>query len=111
MMLLSRRQFIIGTLGTAALGITVPKQSAKIRVAIVGLGQQGMRHLEALRDIQAVEIVGLCDVSTAALHRAGQLVPDARQTQDFRAFLTWGTVDAVVIATPNSSAISKDMLR
>jgi predicted dehydrogenase len=105
-MLVNRRQFLITSLGTVALGVVPPKPQSRIGIGVIGLGRQGrqlVQELLWLRKTYPVEIIGLCDTQSQALGAAAQLIPQAHQTDDYREVLTWEGVQAVIIATPDSS--------
>lgn len=63
-------------------------QSEKIRVGLIGLGDMGMGHLEALKLFPNVEIVGLCDLN----------VPFFTHYEDL---LACKNLDAVFVSVPN----------
>lgn len=72
----------------------------KINVAIVGTGFIGPAHLEALRRLPNVEVIGLCEVSIElAREKAEQLgIPNAYTFEDM---LKVEEIDVVHICTPN----------
>jgi predicted dehydrogenase len=73
---------------------------SKLRVAVVGVGYLGRFHAQKYRALDSVELVGVCDVDSAA----GQAVANELGTQyfaDHRALA--GLVDAVTIAASTSA--------
>lgn len=120
----NRRKFITGSL--AAAGVTwlarsessqpraTPRPATlqpmganeRVRVAIVGLGNQGRRsHIPAYRKIANARIVAVCDPDSrclreveAELRAAGQRV---FATPDVRRLLERDDIDAVSVVTPN----------
>jgi predicted dehydrogenase len=70
------------------------------RVAIVGIGRMGRRHIPAARAI-GLEIVGICDQSCEALAAAEQNegIPSHYLYVDVRELLEVRRPDCVVIAT------------
>jgi predicted dehydrogenase len=73
---------------------------SKLRVAVVGVGYLGRFHAQKYRALDSVELVGVCDVDSAA----GQAVAGELGTQyfaDHRALA--GKVDAVTIAASTSA--------
>jgi predicted dehydrogenase len=78
-----------------------------LRVAVVGLGQQGQILLRSFMKVPGVEIAALCDVDEVALRRARAFVTaprgqgQPRLHSDVRYILDDPRIDAVAIATPN----------
>jgi len=112
----SRRQFL-GSSAKNAAGVAVgmvslatatakATASERVRVAAIGVRNQGKTlaaHLAAMSD---VEIVALCDVDESLRPSATRAVaevqgPSPRWEKDFRRILDDRSVDAVVIATPD----------
>jgi predicted dehydrogenase len=78
----------------------------KVRIALVGCGNMGGRHLEALAVNPQCTVVALCDVFTpryeAAIKKTSELngsKPDGYQ--DFRRVLDRNDVDAIFSPTPD----------
>ncbi len=78
----------------------------KVRIAVIGTGGMGSRHVEALAKNDQCEIVALCDVAMSRYHRNRDIVeemtgkkPDGYQ--DFRHVLDLNEVDAIFVATPD----------
>ena len=51
-----------------------------IRVAVIGLGRMGRRHVQVARDLR-LELVGVCDQNPKALERIGEeeRIPEKRR--------------------------------
>jgi len=112
----SRRTFIqrsavaISAL-TFAPGLSQAKTQKQIRLAFVGLGQQGIYLIESFLQMDTVKIVGGCDVDENKRARFKKRVDsyyenkDVRDrvnaVEDYRILLNDSNVDAVVIATPD----------
>lgn len=78
----------------------------KIRIAVIGNGGMGTRHIEALAANENCELVALCDVAMGRFHDAIDKVeqingkkPDGHQ--DFRQVLDRQDVDGVFVVTPD----------
>ena len=73
----------------------------KVRVGVIGLGNQGLLHLEALRHIPEAEIVAVADVDRqkAKLVASEQGVPEFYGSAE--ELCERSRVDAVVVATPD----------
>jgi len=106
---LNRRQALgrLGAMGAGVLGLARPAVSArarapqaKLNLAIVGCGGQG---LENLRKVAAENIVALCDVDDRRAAEAFKLHPKARRFRDYRKMLDalGRQIDAVVVSTPD----------
>ena len=113
----SRRNFL-GTVGKGALGgiagaMALGSRSAaarteanhRIRLALIGCGAMGTRHLEALANQADAEVVAVCDAYIARYQAAARKVagktgntPDGYQ--DYRRVLDRDDIDAVYIAAP-----------
>lgn len=72
-----------------------------IRLGIVGCGSvTQLRHLPALRRVNDIEVVALCDVNKATLENVAGQFGIARRYQDDRELIESGGIDAVAICTP-----------
>src|SRR5215468_6222182 len=67
-----------------------------MRVALVGLGVMGRRHLEAVRSLEGMDLVGVCDRSEAALEKAP---PDIPCFRDPARLLEERRPDLLIVAT------------
>jgi predicted dehydrogenase len=100
-----RRRFLAGSLAAVA----APRLSARtrqdpVRVAVIGLGTQGIRLLNALRTLEGVQVVALSDCDELRLGRTMRRLEhelDLAVTVDYRLVLERPDVDAVVLATPD----------
>ncbi len=82
-----------------ALGAQEKSPNAKLDIALVGLGTQGMINLNAVR---SQNITALCDVDGKALADASSQYPRARTYADFRKMIEKAKdIDAVVVSTPD----------
>ncbi|TDL39699.1 Gfo/Idh/MocA family protein [Arthrobacter nitrophenolicus] len=77
--------------------------SSKLRLGIIGLGQQGGAYAKFISDgmIPNMVIGAICDVDPAKKEQAASLYPDAPFFDDYVAMLESGTVDAVVTCVPH----------
>ncbi|NPV08473.1 MAG: Gfo/Idh/MocA family oxidoreductase [Anaerolineae bacterium] len=72
-----------------------------VRVAIVGVGSQGMGFLHALRLVpEQFEVVGVADVRPGQLEQAARRYEVTRTTSNWREFLEDRTVDLMYFGTP-----------
>jgi predicted dehydrogenase len=102
----ARRTFLKAAAGaglaTAASYRRILGASERVRVAFVGVGLIGKRHLLDFMAEPDVEVAAICDVYTPYLEEgvaaAGGRVPAVR---DFRRLLDRADVDAVVVSTPD----------
>ncbi|OQW97785.1 MAG: hypothetical protein BWK77_00915 [Verrucomicrobia bacterium A1] len=104
---MNRRAFVRGIAAGAAVSI-VPARvlgrdgappSAKLNIAGIGGGRQGLRDLQKLAD---ENIVALCDVDPVFSEKARKEFPKASFHTDWRAMLEKEKgIDAVLIATPD----------
>jgi len=78
--------------------------SDKVRVGVIGAGAMGRYHCETLAlRLSAAELVAIADVDEDAARWAAGLAPAAAVLTDHRALLADGSIQAVVIATPNDT--------
>src|SRR5262249_42293558 len=72
-------------------------ESKKIRVAVVGTGEFGRNHARVYRELEGVELVGICDENA---ERAAAVAQEF-QTKSFSSVDDLrGSVDAVSVAVP-----------
>ncbi|MGB6221146.1 Gfo/Idh/MocA family oxidoreductase [Haloferula sp.] len=99
-------------LGQTSGGKQAPSQ--QVRLAVVGIGNQGGRDLKTMADSGHCTVVALCDVDLNGKHtREAQAAhPKAKKFQDFRVMFDKmaDEIDAVLIATPDHSHFCVTML-
>ena len=71
-----------------------------IRFGVIGYGYWGPNIVRNLHVLEAVEVVAICDKSSSALRRAGQLYPHVRLTSDANDLIQSPEIDAIAIITP-----------
>jgi len=110
---ITRRRFITGSamglIGLPLLSSTFRNvaPSDRVRVAVIGLGNQGRSHMNWFNALPEVEIAALCDVDKIRLEAAASQLravnPEARPDlySDFRKILERKDIDAVTCATPD----------
>src|SRR5262245_43375056 len=98
----SRRQFL-QTSAAASLVFGAPaflrgqNLNSKLNIAVIGCGGRGGGNLSS---VQSENIVGLCDVNSSHVDRAGQQFQQARRATDFRRLFDKDKeFDAVVVST------------
>ncbi|HEV57464.1 MAG TPA: Gfo/Idh/MocA family oxidoreductase, partial [Phycisphaerales bacterium] len=76
-----------------------------IRVAVVGLNNQGANHINWFREIPGVRVAAICDADRACLDRERQKFAQRNEPVetyiDYRRLLDDKGIDAVIIAMPN----------
>lgn len=78
--------------------------SGLLRCGIVGLGRQGVRHLEACgRLADRLEVCALCDTDQGAVDRAAVQWPEADRHTDWREMLSDTAPDLLCVATNGPS--------
>lgn len=75
----------------------------KVRLGIIGLGQQGGMYAKFITDglVPNMVIGALCDTDPARREEAAATYPDAPLYEDYVAMLDSGNVDAVVTCVPH----------
>ncbi|MEM0965848.1 MAG: Gfo/Idh/MocA family oxidoreductase [Verrucomicrobiota bacterium] len=102
--MISRRRFIQSSLASALVAPNLIASSLdgprKLRIAAIGVGNQGFRNIKGM---QSEDMVALCDVDSGFLAKGSQMFPEAKTFQDFRIMLRElrGEIDAVAISTPD----------
>ncbi len=86
-----------------------------VRIAVIGLGECGVRLLECLRNLPDAEVVIGCDTSARRLERVMRKFPDIKEfTTDWETVVQRPDVDAVAVATPtnvHSIVVKRALLR
>jgi predicted dehydrogenase len=100
----SRRDFIgtvaTGLAGTIAVPSSVLGANDRIRIGVIGPGDQGTFITREAMACPNTEIVAFADVYTARLEKAKALAPGAKTFLDHRYLLEEKNIDAVLIASP-----------
>jgi len=107
-MSLSRRDFLaataasVGGLALAESSSALAQDSADLRVAVIGLNNQGNGHIGNLKN----KVAALCDVDQLVLQKRAQQLEEEWDHRvdtytDYRRLLERDDIDAVSIATPN----------
>ena len=104
----TRRMFLAG----AAAGVTAstlravkPVRAAganeRVRLGIIGCGNQGKSHIRALKTLSDAELVYVSDIDAGRLAKGESLSGGAKGMADFRRILDDTSIDGVIIATPD----------
>ena len=104
----NRRKFIKTSAVVASLPL-IPHalwsqmKNKKLRTVHIGVGGMGFSDLKDISSHNDVIVVGLCDVDSTALFKAGQLFPGAKKYKDYRLMLKelQNDYDAVVVSAPD----------
>ena len=102
----STRRTFLGH-AAAASALLLPRRSNagppshRVRVAIIGLGNQGLNHIRALRQVAGVEITAVCDIDESRRQRGSEQAGGVPASRDLRKVLDDPSTDAVTIATPD----------
>lgn len=81
----------------------------RVRIGFVGVGQQGMVHVQNMLDLQGVQVSAVCDIDEAHASRAANTVVEAGQPaptrytrgpRDFERMCAEQDLDLVFTATP-----------
>ena len=113
----SRRKFLSTTLASTLAFTIIPRHvlggknftapSDRVRVASIGVGTQGSKHVEWFNSLSDVEVVALCDVDKLRLEKCGAWLssknPEAKfeTYTDFRKILDRKDIDAITCGTPD----------
>ncbi len=104
----SRRNFIVTGAAASAVPMWIPRHviggpgqlppSEKVNLAGIGVGNRGWT---VIRQMEAHNIVAICDVDAKYLGKASERYPKARKYNDFRKLLDWEdkNIDAVTVCS------------
>jgi predicted dehydrogenase len=105
----TRREFIKGSIA-AGVTLAVPFSRVRganddIRVAVVGIRNQGRNHINWFRNIPGVRVVAICDADKSFLDREEKKFKERNEKvdtyTDYRKLLEDKNIDAIITATPN----------
>lgn len=104
---ISRRGLVQGAaVGVAGLSLARAARSAlganeKIVIGHIGVGGQGMAHLNNLAKMEDVSIAAVCDVDQSRMENAAKAAGSSpKMFKDFRQVLDMKEIDAVFVVTP-----------
>jgi predicted dehydrogenase len=99
---LSRRHFLMSA-ATAALSAPLLRAapSERVRVGVVGVGNQGAYNWGQLAGVPSCEVVAICDVDERMTAGARKQFPKAVFFTDYRKMIEAKGLDAVLCATPD----------
>ncbi len=75
----------------------------QLRVALIGAGDWGEKHLQALKTIQNVRVVAICDSNQRRARKVASRYGIGKFYSDFRELLVREKLDAVHVVTPEAS--------
>ncbi|WP_421855459.1 Gfo/Idh/MocA family protein [Oricola sp.] len=88
-----------------------------LRYAIIGAGMMGQEHIRNIALLPGAQVTAIADTDATMRHSAGLLAKqsgfgDAAILEDYRAILSGGVADAVVVASPNDThrSVMDDLL-
>ena len=90
-----------GTEGGNAKKPTAASNVAPVGIAVIGLGDQGRKHLTSLGYVPGADVRYVCDTYPAIHKRAQDLAPKAAAITDYRKALDDKAVQAIYVATPS----------
>jgi predicted dehydrogenase len=76
--------------------------SKKLKIGIIGAGTIGKTHMRAIKESGVSEVAAICDPDAKILEAAGNEYGVAPRYPSAKAMLKKASLDAVVVATPNS---------
>lgn len=104
----SRRRFLKTTIaGLTAAPLLIPRRTRavgttqRVRIGVIGCGNQGKAHFRSLTTLKDVQIVYVCDVDQERLALGVEMSGGAKPVADFRRILDDPSIDGVTIATPD----------
>ena len=106
---ITRRSFIQAS-AAAGISTLIPFSRVRganddLRLAVIGLNNQGANHVEWFREVPGVRIAALCEVDQEVLDREKKKFDERNEKvetfTDVRKLLDSKDIDAVVVATPN----------
>jgi predicted dehydrogenase len=100
---LTRRHFLMSaaTAAAAPAVLRAAPPSERVRIGVVGLGNQGAYNWGELAKHTDADIVSICDVDERMTAAARKQFPKAKFFTDFRKMIDARGIDAVLCATPD----------
>ncbi|HET7678208.1 MAG TPA: Gfo/Idh/MocA family oxidoreductase [Candidatus Limnocylindrales bacterium] len=80
-----------------------PGAGHRLRIGLVGAGLMGRLHARALAALPDVQLVAAAEPDTASARALLDIVPDARIHAGHEQLLAEGSLDAVIVATPETA--------
>ena len=77
------------------------KDSDRIRMGVVG-ARRGGSFIRQAQALDTVELTAVCDIREELLQQWKEQFPEVQYFTEFEELLSFGTCDAVMIATPPS---------
>jgi predicted dehydrogenase len=74
--------------------------TAKVKVAVIGLGTWGREILKTLSTLGSADIAAICDTYPNSLKKGADAAPNATQTADYKTILANADIKSVIVATP-----------
>jgi predicted dehydrogenase len=105
----TRREFVKSSATTGA-ALLLPFSRVRganddIRVAVVGMRNQGSNHINWFRNIPGVRVVAICDADKSVIDREEKKFKERNEKVDsyidYRKLLEDKNIDAIITATPN----------
>lgn len=72
-----------------------------INLAVIGLSQQGLEHLDALRHIDGINVLAVCDRNSTTFGPALKSWPDARTFDDMKSAMKVEGLHGVLLVLPH----------
>lgn len=73
-----------------------------VRLGLIGAGAMGRLHASVIRDLPDAELLAVAEPDARAIDLIRTIVPEARTYEDHAAMFLGESLDAVVVATPES---------
>jgi len=83
--------------------------ASPVKIAVVGCGSIGKRHIAVLDAEQRAELVAICDTDPTALHEQLDNYPYVQGFSEYPAMLAAGGFDVVAVVTPHALHASMSM--
>lgn len=100
--MLTRRYFLMSaTTAVVASPLLRSAPSERVRVGVVGVGNQGAYNWGQLAGVASCEVVAICDVDERMTAAARKQFPKAAFFTDYRKMIDAKGLDAVLCATPD----------
>lgn len=98
---INRRHFLMSAAVAAASTSIVRAKTDRVRVGVVGLGNQGAYNWGQLAKTTDADVVAICDVDERMTAAARKQFPKATFFTDYRKMIEAKGLDAVLCATPD----------
>jgi predicted dehydrogenase len=76
------------------------RRMEKLNIGVIGLGAIGQQHMQALKEVERANLLGVADINKEVAEKASEKF-GAKSFTDYKEMLAMPGLDAVIVATPD----------